>query len=216
MKSQWMRMLGAATAVMLAAFGLCGCNDDDGGSSSSGDLDGYFASHPFLIDTTSGSTGNGVISINPSVAQVNEVGGKVLFKASGGDGSYSWEVLDKSIGSVSGSGSQGTYTALKVGSTSVMVNDNAGNWASASISGSASTLSASANPSTLESDEKLSVLHASGGQPPYAWSLSSGSGAIVGADTGASVVYRRDTPGDNVLTVTDSLGNRASVLITQP
>jgi hypothetical protein len=209
-----MRFAGAAVAMVLAVFGPVGCNDDD--SSGSSELDGYFESHPFLVEPRSSSMGNGVVQISPSSASVNQVGGKALFKATGGEGVYTWDVLDSSIGSVDGSGSQGSYTALKVGNNDVIVYDSAGNWARAPIAGTASALSISADPTTLTPDVTFAVLKASGGQPPYTWSKSAGTGAIVGSDTGASVVYRRDDPGDNVLTVTDSLGDRASVIITQP
>ncbi len=211
----WMRGMGAAVAIMLAAFGPCGCNDDD--ESGSNELDGYFESHPFLVDASSRSTGNGVVAISPSSASVNEVGGKVLFKASGGEGSYTWDVLDGSIGSIAGNGSGAEYTALKVGNNNVIVYDSAGNWASASIGGAGTALSISADTAKLVADDTYAVLKVSGGQPTYTWSVAEPSrGNIVGAKTGASVVYQRYSANDNAVTVTDGLGSRASIVIAQP
>jgi hypothetical protein len=217
MKSQgWMRVAVAAAAMMVAAFGPVGCNDDDGGGSN--ELDGYFASHPFVTDPRTGGTGSGVVSVTPTAAQVNQVGGKAVFKASGGDGSYTWDVANTSVGSISASGAQAVYTALTIGNNDVIVFDGEGNAALAKISGTASAaLAATADPVSLSPDFTFSTLKATGGQPPYTWaSLDPGKGAVVGPNVGASVVYERLAQNDNVVTVTDALGATASVVILQP
>ena len=78
----------------------------------------------------------------------------------------------------------------------------------------------SASPTTLAANESLSVLKATGGQSPYTWTIGKANlGAFQGSQTatGASVVYERNgNTGDNSVTVTDSLGAKASVILNQP
>jgi hypothetical protein len=62
----------------------------------------------------------------------------------------------------------------------------------------------------------MAVLKATGGVEPYSWSVATGTkGGFVGADTGTTVVYVRNAAGDNAVTVTDSTGARASVVMVQ-
>ena len=56
---------------------------------------------------------------------------------------------------------------------------------------------ATANPATLTKDGAKSILTATGGTPPYNWSVVDASlGHILGSATGNSVVYVRDHAGD--------------------
>ena len=212
-RAEWMRVAGLATVLALAAFGPGGCSNSDSPDTSG--LDDYFATHPFLIDPR--TSGKPLISITPTAAQVNQVGGKAVFTASGGSGSYTWDVANRAVGDISGSGAQGVYTAISIGNNDVIVSDGEGNAALAKIGGTGpAALSVSADPATLDTDRALSILKASGGQSPYLWTRSSGSGNFDGPNTGDTVVYVRYSSGDNAVTVTDSLGNRASLVIKQP
>lgn len=212
-RTKWMRVAGWAAGLALAIMGPGGCNNND--SPDTSNLDDYFATHPFVIDPR--SSGARPVSVTPTAAQVNQVGGKAVFTASGGTGSYTWDVANGAIGSISGSGGQGVYTALTIGNNDVIVYDSAGNAALAKIGGTAPAgLSISADPATLTTDRALSILKVSGGQSPYTWTRSSGSGNFDGPNTGESVVYVRYSSGDNAVSVTDSLGNRASIVIKQP
>jgi hypothetical protein len=118
------------------------------------------------------------------------------------------------------SGDTSTYTALGIGANDVIVYDGHGDAAIAAISGTVPGdfyVSASANPTTLNNDNDLSVLTASGGTPAYTWSVSEpGKGGFPNGNTGKSVLYKRLAPGDNGITVTDGRGSTASLVITQP
>ncbi len=219
----WERVAGVAAAVVLAAFGPCGCNNDDPNTS---DLDNYFESHPLVNDPR--TTTSGGVSISPASAQVNTVGGTAVFSATGGHSPYSWDVANGSFGRVSGNGAQGVYTALAVGNNNVIVHDADMNAAVASITGASSSsssnaaaaLAVSASPTTLAANGSLSVLKATGGQPPYTWTIGNANlGSFQGSQTatGTSVVYERNgNTGDNSVTVTDSLGAKASIILNQP
>jgi hypothetical protein len=102
----------------------------------------------------------------------------------------------------------------------VIAYDRNGHAAIAKITGSSdgsagTPLSVSADPTQLDVDEDLAVITASGGTGPYVWSVLNGKGGIDTA-TGTTVIYKRIAPGDNAVTVTDSLGAKANIVIKQP
>ena len=154
------------------------------------------------------------------IKQANKLVFEAVFKFNGGTAPFTWNVSDSSKGTVSGTSDQGVYTVTAVGANDVIAYDRGGNAAIAHISGSASSnsataLSVSAAPSTLTADEQLSVLTASGGTGSYVWSVLNGKGGLNVA-TGTTVIYKRIAQGDNAVTVTDSLGATANIVIKQP
>lgn len=208
---QWVQ---AVVCVALASLVPAGC---DSGTGDSSELDNYFANHPYVLDPR--SDGGNVVTLTPASAVVNTVGGKAVFAFNGGTAPYSWDVSDPSVGTVSGSGAQGVYTALAVGNNNVIAYDHFGHAALATISGSSSSsaLSISSSAATLAADGMLAVITVTGGVPPYSWSLTDNSnGAFPDAPAGATAVYKRLHAGDNAVTVADSAGAHASVVIKQP
>jgi hypothetical protein len=198
---------------MLAAC-LTACNDDD---PETGELDGYFESHPYVSDPRASSAR--IVSISPDSTTVNSVGSKVVFSASGGRPPYHWDVSNGSIGSIAASGgAQGVYTALAIGANDVIVYDEDGNAALAKIAGTgAAEMTIAASPASLTTNKAYSVLSVSGGTPPYTWTVAtSTTGNIEGSNVGKSVIYQREKAGDNVVTVTDGNSSKASRVISQP
>lgn len=196
------------------ATGLGGCNDSGPDTS---ELDGYFATHPYVTDPRVSSAQ--VVSISPKSTSVNAIGAQALFTASGGNGSYTWDLSNPSLGSIHSSGAAGAvYTATAVGDNQVIVHDSEGNADIAFITGTPpAAMAINANPSTLANDNDLSVLTVSGGQAPYTWTRTDTSkGSFPSGNTGPSVVYIRITSGDNAVTVTDGAGNQAHAVISQP
>jgi hypothetical protein len=193
-----------------------GC--DDGGSGDNGELDAYFASHPYVSDPRNG--GSSVATLTPSSATLSTVGETAVFQFNGGVAPFTWDVSDASKGSVSARGDQGVYTVTAVGRNDVIAYDRNGNSAIAKISGSSSSastpLTVSASPAQIDNNLDLAILTASGGTGPYKWKVQEANGDLVGSDTGTSVSYKRISSGDNIVTVTDSLGATAMVLIKQP
>jgi len=211
--------LSAVSVALLALLIPAGC-DNSGGSGDNGELDAFFKSHPYVSDPRNG--GSSVATLTPSSATLSTVGERAVFKFNGGTGPYTWDVSDSSKGSVSGNGDQGVYTVTAVGVNDVIAYDRNGQAAIASISGSsgvtpATPLSVSASPSQLDVNNGMAVLTASGGTGPYTWAVVFTSrGILPNGMTGTTVLYQRANAGDNGVTVTDSLGATANVVIKQP
>ncbi|MEI6516261.1 MAG: hypothetical protein WCO77_09795 [bacterium] len=211
------RWIGALAMSVIVSVIPGGC---DSGTGDQSELDNYFANHPMVNDPRDG--GSSIVSLTPAEAVVNIVGGRAVFAFRGGVAPYTWDVSDHSVGSISGSGEQGVYTATTVGNNNVIAYDRNGNAAIAKISGSSGgstggDLAVSASATSLDSTGSMSVLNATGGVAPYTWTVATGSkGGFVDGDTGATVIYVRDAAGDNAVTVTDSVGTKASVVINQP
>jgi hypothetical protein len=209
-KHSLLRWISSACLLVAMSFLPTGCDDPD-----TSDLDGYFESHPMVNDPR--KIGKQIVNINPSSATISTVGGKIVFRATGGSGGYSWDVSNPSIGTVTPSGdSQGVYVSDSVGANEVIVYDRDGNAAIAYISGSLTPMSIAANPATLTTDGTMCTLTVTGGVAPFTWSVYSTSPGNVLQNTGTSVPYRRDNAGDNAVTVTDSTGNSVSIIIKQP
>ncbi|MBU1908700.1 MAG: hypothetical protein KJ726_01480, partial [Verrucomicrobia bacterium] len=77
-------------------------------------------------------------------------------------------------------------------------------------------LAATGNPTSLENDGDRSLLTATGGDPPYHWTLQDPALGSLDQDTGETVVYTRNRLGDNSVRVTDSQGATVAVVIQQP
>ena len=203
--------------IALVAQIPAGC---DSGTGDNSELDNFFANHPYVSDPRTGI--RSTVSISPASATVNTAGGQAVFSLIGGNEPITWTVSNTGVGSISGHGGSATYTATSVGQNDVIAYDRDGNAAIASINGSSGgssggDLGVSATPSSLGSNGSMSVLKATGGIPPYSWTVASGpKGGFVDGDTGVTVVYIRNLAGDNAVTVTDSIGAKASIVISQP
>jgi hypothetical protein len=208
-------LLVIAVLTLVPSFLLTGCEDED--SPDTGGIDSYFADHPYVSDPRT-STGPRIVSISPVAGTVSFVGQQVVFTASGGRLSYNWDVSVSSRGSLAvRPGTQSAvYTASVVSPNDVIVYDQDGHAALATINGPTTPLVATANPSTVSTDEALSILTASGGVPPYTWVASDTFHGTVSPSVGGSVVYTRHNAGDNSVTVTDSASGSYSVVIRQP
>lgn len=206
-------------AMALAALWVAGCEDED--SPETNGLDSYFEAHPYVSDPRSPEATRDV-TITPAAVAMTNAGQKVVFTVQGGKGSWTWDVAIPSRGTVvpTTQTSQGVYTATVVGPNSVIVYDRYGHAAVATISGeeasSATALSAQAAPTSLSVDGGKSVLTASGGTPPYTWTVTDVALGNVDAASGSSVVYTRYSAGDNAARVTDDAGDSVNVVIAQP
>ena len=207
-QSVWQWVLGLGLVVGAGQIPL-GC---DSGTGDTSELDNYFANHPYVADPRAGGS---VVVMTPSSAEVDTVGARAVFSINGGTAPYTWDVADSSKGTISGSGGQGIYTATAVGNNEVIAYDQNGNAAIANITAS-SSLTINANPITLATNGSMAVITASGGVPPYAWSFADPLKGSLAPLAGASVVYTRGAvAGDNAVTVADSSGLRASVVLKQ-
>ncbi len=206
------KWIGPLCLLMATALLPLGCDDPN-----TSELDGYFESHPFVNDPR--VTTDQIVTISPSAATISTIGGRIIFRATGGTGGYTWDVSNTSMGTITPSGdSQAVYVSSAIGDNEVIVSDRSGNAAIAYIRGSAQeAMTIKAEPGELPDDNDLCVLTVTGGSAPYVWTVSdTGRGNFPSSNTGSSVVYRRYSPGDNAVTVTDGAGNSRSLIISQP
>ncbi len=206
------KLIGTLSLLAVAPLLPTGCDDPN-----TSELDGYFESHPSVQDPR--STSAQIVNINPSSASISSIGGRIIFRASGGEGGYTWDVSNTSMGTITLSGnSQAVYISSAIGDNEIIVYDASGNAAIAYISGtSGDGMTIKANPATLSSDNALCVVTVTGGNAPYSWTVTDpGRGNFPSGNTGASVVYRRYSAGDNAVTVVDGGGNTTSLIISQP
>ncbi len=158
------------------------------------------------------------LAISPTSVTLSNDGDKRVFSASGGQTPYQWKLGDSSRGTLEVDGySQAIYTRTKAGNNTVILTDDDGHAAIADvIQPSGAKLTVTASPSSLAKNGDKSILTASGGVPGYTWSVQDVALGHLVSTTGDSVVYVRDQPGQNVVTVRDSAGAAANVLINQP
>lgn len=90
----------------------------------------------------SSSTG---VSISPSNTQI-PVGNTRQFTVSGGTPPYDWVVSDQSIGTISGSGTTATYTALTAGINTITVGDNENRTDQATVQSTATSTGGTTTP----------------------------------------------------------------------
>lgn len=203
----------ALAAILAVLMATAGCESDKKTDS----VDGYFNDNPYA-SLERQPPSDAALTISPSEAGGTRVGQKINFKAAGGATPYTWHVADPAYGTLTVKGwSEAVYTVAKVGDNEVIVTDQRSHAAIARVMGAVPALTAVAVPATLQNDGDKSVLTASGGQPPYQWTvLDAALGHLVGNAAGASVAYMRDHNGDNVVRVQDADGAVFKVRIEQP
>lgn len=215
---RWFSVCASLALSFSALVYIAGCDN----SVDTEGVDSYFDKDNANINQPRDSQ-PGLLQVSPKVAQASFVGQKINFTAQSGTAPYRWEVAIPANGSVSPlTGEQTVYTVSAIGNNNVIVYDNRGQSAVATISTTASNATSSLmvtpNNPTLDNNGDMITLTASGGTPPYDWVVyDTNLGDIVNkpADT-RSVVYQRKNSGDNAITVTDSAGQSISVVIDQP
>ncbi|HPF99895.1 MAG TPA: hypothetical protein PLE77_07490 [Kiritimatiellia bacterium] len=213
--SKWKFFSVRCVLVLVTAMALAGCEWNSDPDTEG--VDDYFDSNPYDTEGRGGSSTRD-LTITPGAASVSYVGQKVSFRAQGGEKPYTWTVSNNAKGTVAASGSeQGVYTVIEVSPNDVIVTDAKHATAIALVSGPESPLVVTANPETIPAGSSISILTASGGVPPYNWTVSDTARGDVLSSTGSSVTYTRNpgTTGSNAITVRDSAGNTVSIIIKQ-
>ena len=172
----------------------------------------------------SDSTEGAEFYIEPGNAVVTPDEPSVALTAVGGHEPYVWEVSDPSLGEVSGSGTDVTYTRSGGnGVNTVKVTDELGWTASASMSHQDAQTNApfedpSLDPSsaTLSSDGDSITFQASGGEWPYSWSVGNDARGHIEPQGRDQAIYTRDASGNNTVVLQDSQDRVFIAQITQP
>ena len=215
------RMVQLLAVIFASTMMFTGCEDED--TPDTGSLDSWFENHPYVSDPRTGQRPRD-LSVTPESVEITFIGQQVNFRVAGGRSPYKWDVAIPTAGSIRRlAPEEAVYTATALAPNTVIVYDSRGQAGIADVNGAAPVtekLTATAVPETITQVGGRSVLTASGGTPPYRWTVSDNAlGSLAdGVDTGQSVVYVASTlgSGDNSVRCTDSSGQSASVVIMQP
>lgn len=228
------RFLRAAVPVMgIFAWGLLpGCevgSVDNAVPNSSGGFSGIY-SNPNGGAMVTKNSGSEVTSLNITQFgdELNGVDNNgILFKgtlnvtASSSTSSTSSATAAATF-SLQGSTTAGAQVTITgnlsaVGSTATMngiwiePNINSTIYGTTSITPS-SSLTISPSSASLTTNLQTATFTASGGTPPYAWTLSNTNGTL-NASSGATVIYTCVVVGDNELTLTDNASHQSVAVI---
>jgi len=215
--SQWMR----AGWVMLMATGLVvagGCEGNSTSEDPSG-TEAYFKNNPYE-STERVDPSPLTMYLTPASATLTLVGQEQVFTAHGGDGNYTWIVINSEYGRVHDhSANQGLYICLKVGNNQVRVEDGSGHFAMAEISPVAVALTISPSTASISSGTLQSSFVVSGGTAPYVWSVANVALGTVtysaSSSDRASYTAVSGQYGQNTVLVRDSQGRTTAAQVTQ-
>ena len=181
------------------------------------DASGAFGSLTVTIGSGTGGTTVGGLTISPATANIS-IGGDVQFTTTGGSGSYTYTMVG--VGEVN----SGVYYGTSAGTATITVTDteNTSLVGTATVvvgggSSGSSTLAVSpANPTVVPGQSV--ELTPSGGTPPYAFGIISGSGtfSVTQVQSGGTTTYTSpgNSTGTIVLSLQDSAGNSIQIDVT--
>jgi hypothetical protein len=144
----------------------------------------------------------------------------IELQAVGGAPPYRWSASDTNIGRIVGDGQEVIYISDSESGVNVITVEDTRYWTATTIvthPGQDLTIYVVAGSTTLSTNGSQVVLGSTGGTAPYTWNVGNDSlGDIVGTNVGGTVVYMRNSAGDNIVTVTDSAASTFNTLILQP
>ena len=161
-------------------------------------------------------------SLDPSSITLGQSNTSIIIVTRGGHQPVAWTVSDDTLGTISGSGTQVTYTRTsKNGINIVTCKDEAGWTATAKITQQDDTppmdpLTISPTSVTLSYDDDEAVFTASGGSGGYRWFVGDRDEGEVTVLDNTQAVYRRKMSGHNNVEVQDSEGHVAIAEVIQP
>ncbi len=212
-REAWTMLVLALGALLTGA--LTGC--DGGGGVDTQGVNDYFAANPVVSDPRLPSAPSDV-TVTPTSGNIANIGDVLVFTVHGGEKPWTWGAANDNgtVQNLGEKGEQGQYTATVIGPNTVIVYDSNGHAALAEVTVSSSALAITPASGTLTTNGATATFIASGGLPPYTWTLLNGNGSL-SVSTGTSVVYTRNLPGGNSLTVMDGTGiTTYTVPIYQP
>lgn len=200
--------------VLLVFSGCEGTTDED----SSG-VSAYLAAHPYTSASRDTPLSPALV-ISPLQATAGIIGQQIAFSVSGGEGSYHWGVSSEANGRIeSQEVNSAIYTCRLVGNNDVIVQDDAGHYATAHISPVIDTMTITPSSVTLTGGARYVSLAVSGGTAPYSWTSGNTALGVVSYSESSSYVAAytavSGTYGQNVITVIDAEGRTASSTIVQ-
>ncbi|MFC1453827.1 hypothetical protein ACFLQL_01460 [Verrucomicrobiota bacterium] len=210
------RYFGMGILFLALAFFMTGCEGEKNDPTGS---EAYFDNNQYSSDERTDASQT--LNITPIYATIDIVGGKVVFTASGGVGTYHWSVSNDDNGQVTSSGAnQCVYLCKRVGNNDVIVTDDGGHFASANVTPVTDTMSVTPESVILVGTERYVAFTVTGGTPPYTWTSGNASlGAIsYSATTSYTAGYTAVSGayGENTISVRDAEGRVATASVEQP
>ncbi len=156
---------------------------------------------------------NEMVLVQPSV------GFAFNFVVAGGTPPYGeWTESIPALGTVTPAGAYSVTALGAVGTNLITISDAGGDIASATVAHVLSAEAVSIIPSTtsLSTNGETATLLASGGVPGYSWSVVYPSRGGVAPAGGTSTTYTRTSDGDQIIVLTDAIGQTAQTTISQP
>jgi hypothetical protein len=162
--------------------------------------------------------------IDPPNAVLTPDSPSVSLTAVGGHEPYTWTVTDSSLGTVTGGGTDVTYTRTGGnGVNTVIVTDGLGWTASASMSHQDTVTNTpfvdpylEPDSATLDSDGDKVYFSAYGGEAPYSWDVGDDTRGDIDPTGRDQAVYTRLASGNNSVILYDSEGRVFVAHISQP
>ncbi len=211
--------VGQAALVVAALLMAGGCETDPDENKDYAGADEYFEKNPYSGGDRE-EPASADLQVSPDLQTISVVGGTAVFEGKGGVGPYSWSVSKPEYGSVVSMGwSEAVYTCLQIGYNNVMVVDQEGHSAVATITPLLDTMTIYPSEVDLIGTAYYASFSVSGGSPPYSWSVGNvGMGTISYSADSTHIAGYTAVPsayGVNVVTVMDAEGQTASATITQ-
>ena len=196
----WIR-LGSIAAMVVSLFWLAACEDDSG--VQPGDS----------------------FTIKPSGVVMGASQASVYFTAEGGHPPFNWSISDGSLGSVTGKGSQVTYTRKAVNGINVLSCLDSEGWSATTTITQQDdpvpeepipVLTVSPATANLARDGERVVFTAAGGEGQYRWSVEDTARGTVTVQDRTQALYERKAAGNNTVVLYDEEGHVAVAAVTQP
>jgi len=208
-------------SVLLGCGVFMGCED----SPDTENVDSYF--DELSVDSTNNRppTASARMQVTPSSSTLPTNGVSALFSVDGASGSVSWSVQDRTRGRIlTQSNESATYRRLTAGDNVVIATDSGGNAAFAVVHQPVSadpvvvpaTIQISPVAANLTANGETGLFTVTGAIGAVAWSVQDISKGSILTQSSLSATYQRSAAGDNVVIATDSLGNAAFALVSQP
>lgn len=206
---------------LLACGMFLGCEDSPDTENAGAYFDGS------SVDSTNDrpAVASARMQVTPASSTLATNGAAAQFIVEGASGSVGWSVQDSARGRILTQSSQSaTYRRLTPGDNVVIATDSGGNAAFAVVQQPVSAdpvvtptaIKITPAAANLGSNGETALFTATGASGAVAWSVQDISKGSILTQSNLAATYQRSAAGDNVVIATDSLGNAAFALISQP
>lgn len=178
----------------------------------------WTAATVLYLDAQTTPTSPEALAVSPTAITLSDNRDTAVFIATKGTQPYRWSIADSALGSLdTASGNQVVYTRTRAGNNTIILTDASNIVVTATVTQPDSTTALSISPTsqTLANNGETAVFVAAGGTEPYTWYVADAARGHLSGNSGSSVVYTRDSEGNNSVVLRDRYGNTVVAAITQ-